>query len=676
MADSLRELVTVLRYQLQDGELKKYVDGFQQAQKTVQQAADVVRGRLQPAVDAVRGKLQAAVAPAREIGQGLAQGARQGAREAISSLDRIEARARRLRRESQAAGNAIGSAITSRISMLLAGVGVHQLMEMSDEWQGEQSAIGLYTDNRAQRDRSRDYLFNQAQRSGNDYAALAGTFTQINPGLRHEGFTNDQILVLTDTLSKAGALGKGGPEGTKNALVQFAQAVAKGSLQWADFKLIEQQSEGITQAITNAMGMSQTELLTKMQAKGKGGKVEGIDIKSVTSALLGYADTVDKKFASIPQTFGQGMTRIKNALVRQVGLWNEQYGIAEKFGKATEWIADHMDQIGKATAAIVGLWAGSKLLGGLRLIGAYLRPLLLFGVRLGQGKTAMAFAKLGTSGLQFLKMLRWIGAAIAAIGGIGLGPLLLIGAALAAAAVLVYKYWEPIKAFFKGVWEGLTSGLSGVGAQLQAAFAPLGPAFEQLGQWLGEAFDWLVKLIAPADMTGDELDSATGKGIAFGRAIATWIEIAITNVGFLIDRFVALGTWIGETAAKIVIGFGNAWDAVKNGVSALWTWLVSKFTAGWDMLSGMVPGWLKSGVGALMGGGGAALNVSTGQVQNTGRAVNQTVTQQAQVTVNAPGATNPAAVGRAAGDGVTQAQQRIAAAGRVYAPHTTTEAAP
>ena len=683
MADSLRELVTVLRYQLQDGELKKYVDGFQQAQKTVQQAADVVRGRLSPAVQqaqqaavGLRGRLMQTARSARDFGVGLAEGARTGARDAISSLDRIEARARRLRRESRAAGSAIGSTISGYVRMALAGVGVAGISRASDRMAGIRSNIALNTADEAMADRSQRYLFASAQEAGQDYEATSGTFVAVARAREDLKLTNDQALVLSNTIGKLMAIGGGSAESQAAALTQFGQALSSGVLRGDELNSVLEQAPRLAKAVAEAFGLSVGQL-RKVAAEGK------LTSKDLANGLLRQSEKVDAEFERMPMTFGRAMTRMRNQLDQAIDKWNQQTGAAEKFSKVIDFLLGHFDTLVKVSGVLASLWAGSKLLGGLRLIGAYLRPLLLFGVRLGQGKTALALRHLGGVGQFLIKTLiglrkAWQGVAIAmaAMGAVGLGPLLLIGAALTAAALLVYKYWEPIKAFFKGLWEGLTSGLSGVGTQIQAAFAPLGPVFEQLGQWLGEAFDWLMRLIAPAEMTSEELDTAAGKGKAFGQAIATAIETAINIVGFLIDRFVAFGEWIGETAAKIVIGFGNAWDAVKNGVTELWTWLVSKFTAGWDMLAGMVPDWLKSGVGALMGGGGAALNVSTGQVQNTGRAVNQTVTQQAQVTVNAPGATNPAAVGRAAGDGVTQAQQRIAAAGRVYAPHTTTEAAP
>jgi hypothetical protein len=48
-------------------------------------------------------------------------------------------------------------------------------------------------------------------------------------------------------------------------------------------------------------------------------------------------------------------------------------------------------------------------------------------------------------------------------------PIVWIGAAIAGAAVLIYKYWEPLKAFFSGLFSGISQGF--------AAFAPFGTVF-------------------------------------------------------------------------------------------------------------------------------------------------------------------------------------------------------
>lgn len=56
-------------------------------------------------------------------------------------------------------------------------------------------------------------------------------------------------------------------------------------------------------------------------------------------------------------------------------------------------------------------------------------------------------------------------------------PVGLIVAALAGAAILIWKYWDPIRAFFAGVFSGIMERL----APLRETFERFGPVFDAIG---------------------------------------------------------------------------------------------------------------------------------------------------------------------------------------------------
>lgn len=97
-------------------------------------------------------------------------------------------------------------------------------------------------------------------------------------------------------------------------------------------------------------------------------------------------------------------------------------------------------------------------------------------------------------------------------------------AALAAAGLLIYKYWEPIGAFFSGLWEGMIEPLGGV----LDALGPVGEAFRWVGEMVSGLFGWLKELIQPVSFAKEELQgfSETGKtvGMVIGSVLAGSIE--------------------------------------------------------------------------------------------------------------------------------------------------------
>ncbi|WP_028206604.1 phage tail tape measure protein [Paraburkholderia nodosa] len=106
-------------------------------------------------------------------------------------------------------------------------------------------------------------------------------------------------------------------------------------------------------------------------------------------------------------------------------------------------------------------------------------------------------------------------------------PIGLAITAIAVGAYLIYRYWEPIKAFFAGLWgdiqHAFAGGLSGIGA-LIVNWSPLGlfyQAFAGVLRWFG------VDMPATFSSFGSNLISGLVNGITSGLGT---VKDAITNV--------------------------------------------------------------------------------------------------------------------------------------------------
>ncbi|WP_313611531.1 phage tail tape measure protein [Pantoea piersonii] len=132
------------------------------------------------------------------------------------------------------------------------------------------------------------------------------------------------------------------------------------------------------------------------------------------------------------------------------------------------------------------------------------------------------------------QVLRWLASGpvavlrVALIGiswamGALLSPVGLLVAALAGVALVVWKYWQPIKAFLGGVVEGFRAAA----APVSEAFAPLKPVFQWVGDKVQALFGWFRDLLTPVQSTGAELDSAAAKGKAFGQALADGLSMVM-----------------------------------------------------------------------------------------------------------------------------------------------------
>lgn len=142
-------------------------------------------------------------------------------------------------------------------------------------------------------------------------------------------------------------------------------------------------------------------------------------------------------------------------------------------------------------------------------------------------------------------------------------PIVLIGAAIAGAAFLIYKYWKPISAFFGGVFDGIWSAIEPVRVAFSEAFAPVAPIFSAIGNVMRPVISWFKDLLSPVDATGESLERAASIGKTVGSVLGTAfrvinlpLEIALKLIGSILERF-QRAVEFGRQVARF-FGIGDA----------------------------------------------------------------------------------------------------------------------
>ncbi|EPS7335267.1 phage tail tape measure protein, partial [Escherichia coli] len=127
-----------------------------------------------------------------------------------------------------------------------------------------------------------------------------------------------------------------------------------------------------------------------------------------------------------------------------------------------------------------------------------------------------------------------LGGAIGAL----FSPVGLIVAALAGAAVLIWKYWDPIRAFFAGVFSGIMERLT----PLRETFERFGPVFDAIGSGISQVFNWFKSLLSPMESSKETLDKCTSAGEIFGNVLGDALQLVLTPAKMLLDTL----AWILE----------------------------------------------------------------------------------------------------------------------------------
>ncbi len=184
-----------------------------------------------------------------------------------------------------------------------------------------------------------------------------------------------------------------------------------------------------------------------------------------------------------------------------------------------------------------------------------------------------SLGRFGALGLRVLGVVRMVGAAVAAIGG---GPIAAVVGVLTVGALVVRKYWQPIRAWLAGFFDGVRESVGPAFAELGAALAPLRPAWDAVAAAVGRAWDWIVRLLEPVNQTSAQLAAAGDSGRRFGRLFGGMLQFSIGNAILLARVVGKIGAAIGQVAAFLISTTTASWEKAKSIIGAAVDWIARR----------------------------------------------------------------------------------------------------
>ncbi|WP_404472977.1 hypothetical protein LG301_02045 [Vreelandella venusta] len=292
-------------------------------------------------------------------------------------------------------------------------------------------------------------------------------------------------------------------------------------------------------------------------------------VTDVMRAFVGWMRENREQVQAFARAFGE---RLKNAVPILIDLATGAAGMASS-------IADIVTR----TADMVGGFDNLAMVVGALFAAKMIASIVMFGVSL---------FKAGGAIIALAKTLPALGLGIKAIGALmmatPIGWLMAGIAAVAGAAYLIYRNWEPIKEFFGGLWQQVRDafgeGIGGV-TRLLVNWSPLGLLWRGLSSALGR-----LGIELPASLTelGAKMIAGLVSGITSAAATArqaagrVWAEISA-----------AFSEGIGGIARLLVnwSPLGLLWRSISAGLSLLGVELPATLTAlGGSIISGIVNG--------------------------------------------------------------------------------------
>lgn len=231
----------------------------------------------------------------------------------------------------------------------------------------------------------------------------------------------------------------------------------------------------------------------------------------LTAEESAYLGSMEREFQNRSKTTANSLQLVRNSLEKTaitVGSTllpaigeaaAKVQGLALRFAAWAENNQESARTLGFAIAGVAGFMAAGVVLQGvlmgvnavlglgrIALMGYYAT---IWAVRLGMAafSATLGVVRAGVLALSIAMAVNPIGAVAAAI-AIGV-------AAIAGAAALIYVYWEPIKAFFAGLWDGIKSLFASGPEWFQNIIGAITLPWRTFFDWLGEKFAWFGEAI-------------------------------------------------------------------------------------------------------------------------------------------------------------------------------------
>jgi tape measure domain-containing protein len=285
-----------------------------------------------------------------------------GAKQAEDALDSIDKSAQdsskslgKLDNSSRNAGKGMGSATGSANSLktsltaLAGAISVSLVMqwgsaflEVADNMTQLQARIARLSTDAATAKQTFSDIAAISSRTGSSISDTTKLWETLTSSLKEAGATNAQVLSLTDTLQKIGRIGGSSTEEMANALRQFGQSIASGTIRAEEFNSILEQMPELARQIASGLGISMGELRQRM-LEGK------LTAQDALNAIQDRTSQINSEFSKLPRTMSQATNSLEVSFATLVAAINNATGASTTMVSIVDSLTSALDRLqGKA----------------------------------------------------------------------------------------------------------------------------------------------------------------------------------------------------------------------------------------------------------------------------------------------------------------------------------------
>ena len=355
---NVRELVTVLKFKTDSASLKSAENAVNRIKTIMQRTKPlnlkVNTGNAQKSVNALTSKLNQ-LQQNKRVRINVDTSQIDKATQSLNRLSQAQMRASQAHFKGKSQGLAQGKNTAQAGGMgiigglkgafvALGGLAlVNEIKQTADAMMSLSSRIKIVTKDEAERLRIESTLYAMSNKNRSSLEDLGDLYYKTALASKRFGASQEQVLKLTDIVSKSLVIGGADTAQQKSTILQLSQALGSGVLQGDELRSLRENAPILMDAIASFFN-TDVGGLKEMGAKGL------LTTEKLMQAILASGDAVDSKFAQITPTIGQAMTVLGNKFSKLILDIQNSTGV---FGQIAGLILDAVDLVGKGIDWVV-----------------------------------------------------------------------------------------------------------------------------------------------------------------------------------------------------------------------------------------------------------------------------------------------------------------------------------
>ena len=220
---------------------------------------------------------------------------------------------------------------------------VNEIKQTADAMMSLSSRIRLVTQNDAERLKIESRLYAMSMKNRASLEDIGDLYYKTALSAQRFGATQEDVLRLTDIVSKSLIIGGADTAQQKSTILQLSQALGSGVLQGDELRSLRENAPILMDQISKFFGVSRAGL-KEMGQKGE------LTTEKLMQAILASGTAVDAQMGKITPTIGQAITVLGNKWSKFILDIQNNTGV---FGQIAGLILDAVDLVGQAIDWVV-----------------------------------------------------------------------------------------------------------------------------------------------------------------------------------------------------------------------------------------------------------------------------------------------------------------------------------